>query len=211
MRDYRPQDLYPNTKVLSSTQVLDYAKSPKDFYAKWVAGFDRKASTALHVGIAFGELYADRSFDYRAYLSTRKVPARLIELVGRAITYFPKATNPEYEMRVEHNGWVVRITYDDFYPDQKLIVEHKTSALEWTQETVDNHDQITLQEWGYWRKYGKLAKHIVNWVDTDPKGTKLVQTLKTHRTKYQLIAFEEQVVNRVLAGIDAGNFTNPLF
>jgi len=211
MRDYAREELYPNSKMLSSTQVLDFAKSPSDFYQKWVLGMDTKESPALHTGIAFGELYADRTFDYRAYCNEHNVPARLVEVIERAIKHFQPANDPEHKVLVEHKGWTFRVSYDDFYPTQKTIVEHKTSALKWTQEVVDTHAQVTLQEWAYWKKYNELPVHILNWIDTASGSTKLITTFKTHRTKTELICFEQQIIDEVIKNLEAENFTVKIY
>ena len=211
MRDYKKDDLYPHTKKLSSTQILDYAKNPSDFYQKWVLGFNDMNSPALHAGIAFSELYADRNFNYQAYCFEHKVPKRLIETIGRAVGYFQKPRNAEYELLVDYKGWKFRITFDDFCPEAKTITENKTSALLWTQETVETHAQITLQAWGYWKKFDELSKHIVNWVDTASNPKKLITTFITKRTKTQLMAFEQEVIDKVLANLELGNFDKPLF
>ena len=212
MRQYAPETLYPKTKRLSGTQILDYAKSPSDFYIKWIAGFGIKRGVALEVGVAFGELYADRSFDYVTYLKDRKTPARLIQLVVDVMRYFPPAQNPEYEMIVPHRGWEVRVTLDDFYPDQATIVEHKTSALMWTQEVVDNHTQVTMQQWAYWKLHGKvLKKHYLHWVDTGTHPRKAVETFISKRSVAQLKEFEREVLDRVIDGLEAENFINNIY
>lgn len=213
-RIYNKEELYPNSKILSSSQFIDYAKSPSDFYQKWIVGIEQKRGVALEVGIAFGEYYADRSFDYRGYLLNcgQKVPARLIDLVGSVIKYFPKPNMPENELRVPFEGWVFRITLDDVYPASGVIVEHKTSGLGWTQEVADNHAQVTLQQWGWWKLNGKVPKHtILNWVDTGYNPRLPVESFITKRSKKDLEDFEKNIVIPVLKHLEAGNFTRSIF
>lgn len=214
MRNYKKESLYPNTKVLSSSQFIDYARSPKNFYEKWVAGFEMKRSVALEVGVAFGELYADRNFDYRSYLLNcgLKVPARLIDLIGSVIKYFPKANKPEHELLIPFGGWKLRITLDDFYPKHGIIVEHKTSGLGWSQEVADNHIQITLQQWGYWKKQKKIPKRTqLNWIDTGYHPRKPVETFEIKKTKEQLEMFEKTIVVPVLKHLESKNFSVNIF
>lgn len=215
MRNYNAEELYPNSKLLSSTQFIDYAKSPKRFYEKWIAGIDdRKPSAALQVGIAFGELYADRSFDYRGYLLKCgvKIPSRLVDLVGSVIKFFPKPNMPEHELRVEFNGWNFRITLDDVYPKSHIIVEHKTSGLGWSQEVADNHIQVTLQQWAYWKLNKKVPKHtLLNWVDTGYHPKMPVETFTVLKTVEQLEAFEKGIVVPVLKNLDNNNFSVDIF
>lgn len=214
MRDYHAEKLYPHTKVLSSSQFIDYARDPRKFYERWIAGFAMKRSAALEVGSAFAEYYADRSFDYRAYLlgCGQKIPSRLIDVIGEAIKYFPKPFMPEHELIVPFEGWEFRITLDDFYPKQKVIAEHKTSALGWNQETCDTHVQITLQAWGFWKLNGTPPKHVqVNWVDTSFNPPQLVQSFKTKRSVANLEAFEKTVIVPVLKHLESGNFSRLIF
>ena len=204
MRDYRKEDLYPHTKVLSSSEVIDYFKNPRVFYERWVAFPDAgKRGVALEIGTAFAELYADRSFDYITYLLPVKAPKRKIIAIGEAIKFFPKSNKPEHELKVKFKDWSIRITLDDFYREENKILEIKTGEMEWNQQVVDIHPQITLQAWGYWKKFGELCKHDVVWVDMGYHARKLVNTFKTKRTKQQLIDFENEVIIPVVAGIEA--------
>jgi hypothetical protein len=225
MRNYNKEALYPYTKELSSSEVLDYAKCPRDFYLKWVKPFELKQSgldgilgteekqgVALLAGIAFHETYADRLFDYRKFLTERKVPKRYIEIIERAIAGFSKPNKPEFEMRCKYKGWSFRATLDDVYPDHKVIVEHKTSELLWTQEVCDTHDQFTFQQWVFWKKTKTLPKYtIVNWVDTSRSATQLVNPFRTRRTKTQLMAFEATIIDAVIKGIEAKEWVKPIF
>ena len=214
MRKYNKVELYPNSKILSSSQLLSYAKSPANFYTEWIAGFERSKSSALFVGIAFGEYYADRKFDYRKYLLNCgvKVPVRLIDLVGDVIKYFGKPNKPEYELRVPFMGWTLRITLDDVFFKQGIIVEHKTSGLGWSQEVADTHSQVTLQQWGYWKLKKKIpVKTLLNWVDTGYHPVKPVETFTVVKSVMQLEMFERTVVVPVLKNLDSGNFSRNIF
>lgn len=210
MRDYKKNDLYPNTKVLSGTQLLDYAKDPNTFHLKWNLGIDGKRGPAMIFGIVFSEAYADRDFNYRAYCLENGVSKRLIDLLDRVLPLFPVLPKKhcEYEFLVKLNkDWNIRVTLDGFEPKQYTIIENKTGQLVWTQEVCDNHPQLTLQQWAFWKKYGKLPKdHIVNWVDTSTQATKLIHTFHTKRTKKQLEDFEQTLL-KVINGIEVGNFT----
>lgn len=210
MRDYRKEELYPNTKRLSSSQLLDYAKSPHKFHMRWVLGVDGVPSKALLFGSAFSEAYADRSWDYVSFCLQNGVPKRLIELMSNVLPLFPvlppKAC--EVELLVKHLGWEIRITLDGFLVKQGILIENKTGQMVWNQEVCDNNPQITLQQWGYWKKYKKVPKEtIVNWVDTSAQSTKPVHTFKTKRTVTELRAFEESIINTVLKRLEVGDFT----
>lgn len=215
MRQYRKEELYPHSKRLSSSQILDYCKDPSRFHYNWVLGVERGIGKAMAFGIAFSEAYADRSWDYVGYCRELGVPRRLIELMSNVLPLFPVLPKKacEYELLVKHKGWEIRVTLDAFLVKQGIIVENKTGEGFWNQEVCDSHPQLTLQQWAYWRKYKKLPKqHIVNWVDTSARATKPIHTFKTKRTVTELKAFEESVLEHVIRGLEVGDFTGrPLY
>lgn len=207
MRQYKKDELYPNTNMLSSSQILDYMKDPSEFYSTWILGIERPMGAACMAGIAFSELYADRKFKFREFLEGSKVSKRLVNMLENIVNYFPQPEKPEYELIVEFNGWKFRVTLDDFYKKFETIVENKTSVYEFTKEAVKTYAQFTLQQWAYWKKYKKLPKkHIINWVDTSANATKLINTFNVKRTVTQLKAFEGLIVE-ALENLEAKNFT----
>jgi hypothetical protein len=209
-RDYKKETLYPNTKVLSGSQILDYAKDPHEFHMKWMLGVENKKSPALMFGSIFSEAFADRDWDYLSYCKEHKVNPRLISLLQKVLPLFPvlPKKNCEYEIIVpikEMKGWKVRVTLDGYL--DRAIIENKTGQLVWNQEVCDNHPQLTLQQWAVWKKTGKLpTEHIVNWVDTSAQSQKPIYTFYTERTLKQLKDFEKSLIG-VVANIAAGNFT----
>lgn len=218
MRDYNRAALYPYTKTLSSTEVLDYYRDPVKFYKVWVEPFVKGTpaptldSPAVHFGLAFAELYADRSFDYVTYCRQHKVSARLIQHMGYVIKMFPELPKgcAEYELLVEYRGWKIRITLDGFLMHNGIIIENKTGALAWTQEVADGYPQVTMQVWGYYHKYGEMPKKMmVNWVDTSTSFKKPVQTFITTRTLEQLQDFQALIIDPVIDNLEAKNFSTP--
>lgn len=218
MRDYKRDELYPASKILSSTQILDYGKDPRTFYERWaeprmengvmIFGTPMKESPALIFGQVFSEAYADRDFDYRTYLTERKINKRWIQVMETVLPKFPVLPKKdcEYELRVKYKGWTIRITLDGIMREQGIVIENKTGQGVWNQWVCDNHPQITLQQWGYWRKTKMLpVKHIVNWVDTAPNSRQLINTFTTVRTVEQLEAFQEKI-DKILSGLEVGHF-----
>ena len=213
MRDYKAHELYPNSKTLSSTQLLDYAQDPHKFHVRWMLGGDSAKSKAMLFGSAFSEAYADRSWDYHSFCLQHGIPKRLIQLLGKVLPLFPelKKRECEFEMRVKYRGWTIRVTLDGFISKELIVIENKTGQLMWTQEVADNTLQITLQQWAVWKKKGqKPKKHYVNWVDTSTRATKLIHTFETKRTVTQLKAFERGFLDLIIDGLEAGNFTQPV-
>lgn len=211
--DYDVKSLYPNCKCLSSTQFLDYEKSPANFYTRWIVGESNGGSVSMKIGRIFSALYKNRELDFRGLLKEAKAPTRYADLFEQVIKLFPilKGGNPEFPLIAKHKGWELRATLDDFVKNQFTIIENKTGQVEWTQERTNFSDQITFQAWCHWKKYKVPPKQIIlNWVDCRPKATKLVHTFKTSRSLKALKMFENRI-DTVIENIEAGNFTKFIY
>ncbi len=210
MRDYKREELYPHTKVLSSTQVSDYEKNPAEFYAEWVATMTRTQSPAMLVGLAFSELYADRSFNHSEWLLERFVSVKMIDKLTQAITFFPKPYEPELELRPKLGAWTIRVTLDDYIRKSLTIIENKTGKIAWTQERVNYSDQLTIQAWAHWKLYGVVPRSIIlNWVNLN-SGGKLIHTFKTTRSLKAVKQYEQRILT-IIKNIHAGNFSKALY
>lgn len=209
--DYDLATLWPHTKTLSSSQVLDYLKDPKEFYAVYKYG-DKRSSHAMDVGRIFSAAYADRKLDYAAYLREIGCKQKFIDLFGQALAKFPVVHKslPEFPMIADVGEWSIRATLDDFLYKQGLIIENKTGKMPWTQSRVDSSPQLTIQWWAYWKKHGKHPKQVIlNWWNTGITSYVDIKTFKVKRNVEQLKDCEE-LLAAVVANIEAGNFTNAI-
>jgi hypothetical protein len=212
-RDYKMAELYPHTKKLSSTQFSDYEKDPFEFHLRWVLGVEMKKSPALIAGLAFSEVFADRSFDLAGTCRAGGVSEKVIDRLTSAISKFPilPFEDCEVEQVAQYRGWEFRSTLDGYVPSMFDIIENKTSGLEWTQEKVNFLDQLTFQAWVHWKLKGfPPRKIIVNVVDTSGRAKMPILVFKTSRTVKCLKEFEKRV-DAVIDGIEAGNFTQKLY
>ena len=216
--DYNFAELYPNTKMLSSSQVITYEKDPKQFYLEYVLGVRRKASQPMFVGKVFSAGFADRKFDWRKSLDSWNngkgvAPKRLYDLMENALKAMPLLPKKdcEYPLKCKFMGWEFRASLDGIVPADKIIIENKTGQVPWTQYRADESDQITFQNWCYWKKNGELSsKTILYWVSTGANSRQLIMTFNTKRTLTQLREFEKRI-EAVVGGINAENFTNAIY
>jgi hypothetical protein len=212
--EYDYETIYPHKKALSSSQFLLYEKDPAKFYVLYVlAPRTEKPSLAMEEGRIFSALYADRSLDFRAYLSAVGAPPRIADRFGEVIKLFPvlKGGSPEYPLRVKHGDWEFRATLDDFVEKQYTIIENKIGEREWTQERVNFDDQLTFQAWCHWKKYGVPPRKIIlNWVDCRPRTTKYLKSFNTTRSVRALKQFEDRV-DVVIENLEAGNFSKNIY
>ncbi len=207
---YDFESLYPNHKVLSSSQFLLYEEDPQRFYIEYVLGARRKASKAMMIGSIFSALHEDRKFNFREELLKIKAPKRIGDLFDDVIKKFP-IIPAEIALKCKVGKWSLRATLDGFLEDYSTIVENKTGQVDWTQERADFSDQVTFQAFVHWKKYGELPKKIIlNWVSTNPRSTQKIITFKTSRSVRTMKVFEQRV-DRVIENIEAGNFTRNFY
>ena len=216
--DYNFEELYPNKKMLSSSQVLTYEKEPQQFYVEYVLGVRRKTSQPMFVGKVFSAGFADRKFDWRKSLDSWNngkgvAPKRLYDLMENSLKAMPLLPKKdcEYALKCKFMGWSFRASLDGQVPADKIIIENKTGQVPWTQVRTDESDQITFQNWCYWKKNGELSKKtILFWVSTGANSRQLIVTFNTKRTLKQLQEFEKRMV-AVVGGINAENFANAIY
>jgi len=217
---YNSEELYPNQQMLSSSQFRMYKRDPSEFFKRYVLGvknprFDK--SEAIHFGRVLAATFEDEDFDWRTAFDEFNDgkgirPYRLYDLLPEAIEKLPSIPTElcEFSLKAQHEDWVYRATLDAFVPDMKSIIEVKSGQLEWTQERVDNADQLTFAAWCYWKINKELPELIrLFWVDTGANPERTIQTFDTERTEKQLEDFTEQL-ETVVHGIETKHWTNPV-
>jgi hypothetical protein len=210
--DYDRKGLYPEGKMLSSSQLLAYIESPSDFYIENNLGVRRRTSSAMQNGKVFSALYADRKLPIRKTCVDMGVrPARIIDLFERVIPRIPDIglKKAEYALKHKVNGWIIRATLDGF-PMVDHIIENKTGVMPWTQYRADTAPQVTLQSWLHWLKFKSIPTVYLFWLDTSARPEKEYQTFRTKRSVTQLRNFHKLVVT-ALENLDNENFSNPIY
>ena len=212
--DYNHAELYPNQKMLSSSQVLTYLEDPEKFYTEYVMEIRRPTSNAMHIGKIFSAMYADRKFKWKEALQEFDNgkgirPYRIYEALDEAIKLFPVIPKREceYPLKCKYRNWIFRATLDGF-ANKKVDIENKTGGATrewrdgWVQQRVDQSLQITFQYWVKWKRDGVVFDAcILNWVDLRANTNQLVKTFETVRFIDELLEFEEKV-DKVINGIE---------
>jgi len=213
MRDYNHKELYPNTKQLSSSQVLDFIRNPSDFHVTWVMGVREEPSQPMINGSVFSELFAGATGEERKELLSLLRPRRLIDTYLAALKVLPNIPPQfcEVSIRAKVGSWKVRVTPDALLAEQYEIIENKTGQKPWDQERCNFDQQITMQAWAFWKKYGVPPKRIrLNWVNTSLHSTKVVESFVTRRTMTSIKRMDA-LVQTVIEHIEAGDFTSSLY
>ena len=223
--DYNHDELYPNHKMLSSSQVLAYEQDPKTFFMEYVLGVRRPCSNAMHIGKVFSAMYADRKWNWRkecqAFDGGKGIrPYRIYDALEQAISQFPDIgkRNCEVALKCKYKGWKFRATLDGYY-GKTVDIENKTGQVPWYQNEedkiakgdtspnfrcnfADTSIQVTFQYWIKWKKDKELFDHCqLNWVDLRANAPQLVNTFVTYRTLFEIQEFEKRI-DRVIAGIE---------
>lgn len=208
--EYDRKSIYPNKKVLSSSQVLLYEKDPASFYTCYELGAVGEKSIPMLVGSVFAALHEMRNFDHRAVLAEIGAPKHIPDLFERVIKHFP-VVPAEQALLAPLGKWKIRVTLDGLLLDQWTIIENKTGEKQWNKERVNFDDQLTIQAWAFWKVHGVIPKQILlNWVNTKKNCTKELHTFKTTRSVKAVKMFERRI-EAVIAGIEAQNWTQPLY
>lgn len=192
--EYKTSDLWPHSKRLSSTQVLDYMKSPSGFYDKWML-LQRHESQAMIIGRIFSAMYADRKTDFTPDLVEAGASSALIARFKKALICLPKPDKAEYSSECEINGWTIAARLDGIKGAK--IIENKTGKVAWTQSRVESSAQQTLQSWARWKETGRVPSLTLNWIDTDTAHGEFLHTFKTKRAVDQLRDFEQRIVEAI--------------
>ncbi len=222
MRDYKANELWPHTKVLSSSQFLLYLASPERFGVEYKDGLPRSEGHALRLGRGFSEAFADRQFDLRAYAKAEKLRMPEVERLIAALPLLAHAERCEEELFADvGRGWKLRATLDGYNPSRWEIIENKIGAepndytrrmgipMGWTQERVNFDNQLTFQAFVHWKAITVQPSRIVlNWIPTTKSKT-MVHRFKTSRSIAKLKQFGD-LVAVVIENIEAGNFSRPI-
>lgn len=209
MRNYNHAELYPNTKMLSSSQILSYIEDPREFYQEYVLEVRKKQSQAMLNGTIFSELFAGVTEKERIELLSLLRPKRLVHTFTEAVQALPQIPSKycELPLKPKVGEWKIRVTPDALLADQFEIIENKTGKVPWTQNRVNFSEQITIQAWAFWKVHGVPPKRItLNWINTDVHSQKLIQTFKTSRGMRPIKRMDD-LISLVIENIEAENFT----
>lgn len=208
--EYDRKSIYPNHKVLSSSQVLLYERDPAAFYTNYELGVGGDKSIPMQIGSIFSALHEHRDLDYKTALAECGAPRHIPELFEKVIGRFP-IIPAEVIFLAPVGRWKIRVTLDGYVDKTCTIVENKTGEKLWNRHRVEADDQLTIQAWAHWKLKGVIPKQILlNWINTKKNARKDLETFKTTRSVKAVKMFERRI-EAVIAGIEAGNWTKPLY
>lgn len=203
-RQYSLTDLYPYQKRVSSSQLKCLKDDPKEFFNQYVLD-ERTKSVPMVVGAIFSDAYAgnENSLELLSEIGEGK----LIATFKTALEMMVRSKDAEKELIVPFQEWDIRITLDGYnkYSDKTLVIENKTGKRKWDDERARKEFQILLQAWGIWKLEGIIPEVLVQWVDTNPNTTKLLNQFTIQFAELDLQLFEEDQIIPLLILLETGH------
>lgn len=205
-RKYNSSELYPNDRVLSSSQIVSALTRKEDFYKTYIVG-EKSYSMPMAIGVLFSEYYAgnEKAIDY---LRELEVENYIIERLIDAKKKIVKAGKTEEEVRIKIKDYTIRVTLDGLIENPLVVIENKTGKKEWDNIRVKEDLQLDLQAWAIWKNYKKSPKIILNWVDLNKNSSKPVVSFETKRTVAYLKKFEEEKIIPIIRMFEDGSILN---
>lgn len=203
-RQYNSAELYPNDRVLSSSQISLILKDREEFIERYIVG-TQSESLAMIIGVLFSEYYAGNE-DAIGYLKELEVEDFIIKRLIDAKKQIVKAQKFEEELRVQFKGYTIRITLDGLIENPLIVIENKTGKTEWNSYRVEDDVQLDLQAWGIYKIYKKAPRIILNWVDLNKNTQKPIIPFEAKRTVAQIKEFEKEKLIPLIEGLEDGSY-----
>lgn len=201
-RQYNSDELYPNDRVISSSQFVSALKNPKRFYDQYILN-KKEYTLPMIIGVIFSEYYAGNESAV-SYLKDLEIQQEIIDRLIQAKRYFMKCEEYEKEIRVAVNNYTLRVTLDGYTKSSCVVVENKTGKTQWDKIRVEEDIQLDLQAWAIWRKEKKSPQIYLNSVDLNKNAKKPIQSFKTKRSVAYLKKFEKEIIIPLINKIEDG-------
>jgi len=202
-RQYNSEELYPNDRVLSSSQIVSIMKSPREFYERYILGIG-ETTLPMMIGTIFSEYYSGNE-EAINYLAELEVEDYIIDRLKKAKRQIMKSKDYEKELKVSINGYIIRVTLDGFIKSPLVVVENKTGKREWEEVKVEDDLQLDLQAWAVWKLYKRSPKIYLHWIDLNKNAKKPLQIFPTKRSVEYLKNFERDTLIPIIDQIEDGS------
>jgi hypothetical protein len=205
-RTYNSSELYPNDRVISSSQIVTALTRKEDFYKTYIVG-EKNYSLPMIIGVLFSEYYAGNE-EAIGYLRELEVDNYIVERLIDAKKKIVKAEKCEEEIKVPLKNYIIRVTLDGFITNPLIVIENKTGKKEWNEIRVEDDIQLDLQAWAVWKTYKKNPKIILNWVDLNSNSKKPIKSFETKRQVAYLKKFEAEKLIPIIEMFEDGSILN---
>lgn len=185
------------SSYLSWSQLYLYRKDPNEYFVQYVMGVKQPPTPAMMLGSLIHRAIGD-NWDAKKLEMQMKGEHYTSDYIRTGISILSKA--PRYPLQEErivlepsaHNGLKVPVMaiLDGLDDVLNKIGEHKTTSSGWSQQQVDEHDQLTLYDLVCYYKYNKIFLNELNVLNVN-NGK--VKTYISTRSEKQILDLRDEI------------------
>jgi len=181
-----------NREHFSWSQYDLWHRSKREYWKRYHIGAEEKSNR-----------FFDKGKELATFIETGEILGKDEDpMLEQVVKQMPRLAIPEDELRfniVGANGKEVLCFTDSSSEGHEQFLEYKTGKIPWTQERVDDHEQLPFYALGYWKKYNIIPNAQLVWVETmDTKAdgllyTGTVKTFNRDFTELELLKLEDKI------------------
>jgi len=160
-----------NREYFSWSQYDLWTRSKREYWKRYSLGAEQKSNR-----------FFDKGKELATFAETGEITTRgddpMLQLV---VSKMPRLDVAEDELRFKVDGKEVLGFADAASVGHEQFLEYKTGKIPWTQERVDEHEQLAFYALGYFQLYGIIPNSQLVWIetmDTDDDGLLYTGTVK---------------------------------
>jgi len=180
---------------LSWSQHSLWTSSKREYYKKYGLGEDRSTNKFFNKGKEFATAM---EYDDDGEHSSDSLLSFVLENA-------PRLANSEEKLMVElKNGEKILSILDSSDEHGESFIEYKTGKVPWTQEKVNNHDQMMFYALALYIKSGRMQtpSSLLVWIETEEtedglKYTGLIEAFPREFLISEVEAFEDKLIKTI--------------
>ena len=181
-------------RYISYSEVACFYEKGKDaYFTQYVLGIGEKPSEPMMFGSIVHAVLESKDYNWREEIKklTGKPQETYIRIIEKIIKSVPTCEKSELKLFADTDMGFSLYAGIDGHNENELLREYKTGASLWTQEMVDQTEQITHYSLA-WKYAGnpELPYELVSISSANGKH----KVFRTHRTKEQLEAYKNKLV-----------------
>lgn len=196
----------------SWSQLDCYTRNPEEYFMRYVLGVKEEPTAAMRLGSIVHEAIEGSLSEqgWRDALAECGFTPDYARALAAALPNVPKPQAKEMEVRIDapgfaHKGAPVQLLsiFDGLDLEPAALYEWKTGSP-WTQERVDDHEQLTFYAFVHKQKFGRIPRKM-SLSHINMKNGK-VTTFQTSRSASQVAAFVRERLKPTMTLISKGVF-----
>lgn len=189
--------LQTKKRYISYSELYCFYEYGNDIYFQsYILGIRTPASPQMKYGSIIHKMLAEPNYDFEKNIVENKFTSDFIRIAKEINKNTPRCDKHEEGLFVECDDFCLYAGIDGI--ERERLTEYKTGASFWTQERVNENEQITHYTLSWWKKYNEILPFRL--ISMNTKNGK-VKEFFTHRTKEQmenyyqkLLKFKEELI-----------------